>query len=191
MAKINLLPWREEFRKQQQQDFLVAILSAAGLTLLLMFFVRSHIDGMIENQGKRNTYLDTEITALDRKIEEIKLLEDEKRKLIAKMDVIQQLQGSRPEIVHLFDEVAKSTPEGVYITKFVQQGNVLTFDGAAQSNARVSAYMRSLEASPWLANSKLSVINTKGMSNQGRVSEFTLTVQQQKQNKSDANGGKS
>jgi len=191
MAKINLLPWREEFRKQQQQDFLVAILSGAGLTLLLMFFVRSHIDGMIENQGKRNTYLKNEIAVLDRKIDEIKLLEDKKRKLIAKMDVIQQLQGSRPEIVHLFDEVAKSTPDGVYIKKFVQKRNVLTLDGAAQSNARVSAYMRSLDASLWLANSKLNVINTKGISNQGRVSEFTLTVQQQKQDNSDANGGKS
>ena len=185
MAKINLLPWREELRKQQQQDFLVAILSAVGVTVLLMFFVRSHINGMIDNQAKRNSFLETEIAALDRKIKEIQELEDRKRKLIAKMDVIQQLQGSRPEIVHLFDEVAKSTPDGVHITKFAQSGNVLTFDGAAQSNARVSAYMRSLDASAWLANPKLGVINTKSKSNQGRVSEFTLTIQQQSQKKKD------
>ncbi len=185
MAKINLLPWREELRKQQQQDFLVAILSAVGVTILLMFFVRSHINGMIDNQAKRNSFLDTEIAALDKKIKEIQELEDRKRKLIAKMDVIQQLQGSRPEIVHLFEEVAKSTPDGVHITKFAQSGNLLTFDGAAQSNARVSAYMRSLEASPWLVNPNLGVINTKSQSNQGRVSEFTLTIQQQSQKKSD------
>lgn len=187
MAKINLLPWREELRKQQQKNFLLAILGSAGVTLLVMFMVHSHIEGLIEQQNRRNQYLETEIAALDKKIKEIEGLEEKKRKLIAKMEVIQQLQASRPEIVHLFEEVATTTPDGVYLTEMKQTGPTLTFDGAAQSNARVSAYMRNLEDSPWLANPVLTIIETKGNANQGRVSRFKLSVQQKKQDQE--NGG--
>ena len=188
MAKINLLPWREELRKQQQQNFLMAILSSAGVAALIMFLVHGHIDGMIEQQNRRNQFLETEIAALDAKIKEIQALEEQKRKFIAKMEVIQELQGSRPEIVHLFEEVAKTTPDGVYLTGMDQSGPTLTFDGAAQSNARVSAYMRNLESSPWLANPVLTIIETKGDSNQGRVSHFKLSVQQKKQDRQQAGG---
>ncbi len=191
MARINLLPWREELRKQQQQEFLGAVLSVAGLTMFFMFMVHSHIEGSIDNQNSRNQYLNREITKLDKKIKEIKELEDKKARFIAKMDVIQQLQGSRPEIVHLFDEVATTIPEGVHINEFKQKGSLLTLDGAAQSNARVSVYMRNLENSPWLANPKLSVIETKGSANQGRVSKFNLSVKQEKQKKKNKNGGAS
>lgn len=181
MAKINLLPWREELRKQQQQDFLAAIMGAAGVTLLILFLAHNHISGLIDQQRSRNQYLEREITVLDKKIKEIEELEDKKSRLIAKMEVIQELQGSRPEIVHLFEEVATTMPDGVYITDMKQLGSTLTFDGSAQSNARVSAYMRNLEVSPWLANPVLTIIETKGNANQGRVSRFKLNVQQKKQ----------
>lgn len=189
MARINLLPWREELRKQQQQEFLGAILGAAMLTAVLMFLVHSQIDGTIENQKSRNSFLQSEIDVLDRKIKEIKSLEDRKAQFIAKMEVIQRLQGSRPEIVHLFDEVATTIPDGVHINELKQTGSKLTLDGAAQSNARVSAYMRNLDASPWLANPKLSIIETKGSANQGRVSKFTLSVNQKKQDAKNKKGG--
>lgn len=190
MAKINLLPWREELRKQRQQNFLLAILGSAGFALVIMLLVHSHIEELIEQQNRRNQYLETEIAALDKKIKEIEDLEDQKHKFIAKMEVIQELQGSRPEIVHLFEEVATTTPDGVYLTEMNQAGPTLTFDGAAQSNARVSAYMRNLEASPWLADPVLTIIETKGSTNQGRVSHFKLSVQQKKQDQENA-GGKS
>ncbi|MCI0732378.1 MAG: PilN domain-containing protein [Methylococcaceae bacterium] len=190
MAKINLLPWRDELRKQQQQNFLLAILGSAGVAMLIMFMVHSHIEGLIDQQNHRNRFLETEIAALDKKIKEIEELEDKKRKFIAKMEVIQQLQGSRPEIVHLFEEIATTTPDGLYLTEMKQAGPTLTFDGAAQSNARVSAYMRNLESSPWLANPVLTIIETKGSSNQGRVSRFELKVQQKKQDQEN-DGGKS
>ncbi|MGR9105642.1 MAG: PilN domain-containing protein [Gammaproteobacteria bacterium] len=180
MAKINLLPWREELRKQQQQDFLMAIMGSAALCLLIMLMVHSHIEGLIEQQNRRNQFLETEIAALEAKIKEIDDLEQKKAMLVAKMEVIQELQGSRPEIVHLFDEVATTTPDGVYLTEMTQTGNTLTFDGSAQSNARVSAYMRNLDASPWLANPVLNIIETKGEGNQGRVNRFKLSVQQKK-----------
>lgn len=186
MAKINLLPWREDLRKQRQQDFLAAIMGAAGTTLLIMFLAHSHIEGMIDQQNSRNRYLEQEIAVLDKKILEIKELEEKKSRLIAKMEIIQQLQGSRPEIVHLFEEVATTMPDGVYITDLKQTGSTLMFDGTAQSNARVSAYMRNLDVSPWLANPVLTIIETKGSANQGRQSQFKLSVQQKKQDKDKA-----
>ncbi len=188
MARINLLPWREELRKEQQQNFVLAILGSAGIVLLFMFLVHTHIEGAIERQNERNQFIETEIAALDKKIKEIDSLEAKKNKLIAKMEVIQELQGSRPEIVHLFEEVAKTTPNGVYLTEMKQGGSTLTFDGAAQSNARVSTYMRNLDSSPWLANPVLTIIETKGESNQGRVSRFKLGIQQQKQDQNKAGG---
>lgn len=180
MARINLLPWREELRKEQQQNFLMSIVGSAGIVLLIMFFVHSHIEGTIDYQNQRNQYLEKEIAALDQMIREIDALEQQKQKLIAKMEVIQQLQGSRPEVVHLFEEVAKTTPDGVYLNEMNQAGPTLNFNGVAQSNARVSTYMRDLEASPWLANPVLTIIETQGEANQGRVSRFKLSVHQQK-----------
>lgn len=191
MARINLLPWREELRKQKQQDFVAALLSAIGVTAAAMLYVHTHFAGQIENQQQRNKYLTSEITVLDTRIKEIKGLEDKKDKLIAKMDVIQKLQGSRPEIVHLFDEMAATIPDGVYLTDFKQSGSKLTVKGAAQSNARVSAYMRSLAASPWLAKPKLSVIETKSKSKYSRVSNFSLFVEQTNEDAKKKSGGKS
>lgn len=189
MAQINLLPWREELKKQQQKDFLSAIGAAVLTAGALLLFLHMHISGLISNQQERNQYLKTEIAILDKKIAEIKTLETLKSNLLARMDVIQSLQGSRPEIVHLFDEIAKTVPEGIYIDKLVQSGGNLTLNGIALSNARVSAYMRRLESSPWLKSPGLTIIETKDKTNANRASNFILKVQQVAKNNSVEAGG--
>ncbi len=178
MAKINLLPWREEQRQQKQQEFLTGVGLAVLLTAAIMGAVHVYIEGLKEYQTSRNKMLQGEISVLDKKIEEIRDIETQKNKLLTKIEVIQDLQESRPKIVHLFDELPKSTPEGVYLTKFKQSGESLTMTGMAQSNARVSAYMRAIEASPWLVNPKLNVIQAKGKSNSIHMNDFTMLAQQ-------------
>lgn len=174
MARINLLPWREELRKQRQRDFVAAIALSLLATAGILFFVHSHINGLIEYQGERNRFLQNEIAGLDRKIKEIESLEEQKALLLAKMEVIQRLQMSRPEIVHLFDELAKTVPDGVHLTKFVQSGDRLTFDGKAESNASVSAYMRKIEKSPWLQNPSLNIIQSDKKTGSQTSNDFTL-----------------
>lgn len=185
MAQINLLPWREELRKQKQTDFLVSLIAGVVVTVVIMFGVRLTYEGIIDNQNKRNAYLQSEISALDKKIREIKELEKTKSRLISRMEVIQKLQSSRPAVVHMFDQLAKTVPEGVHLTNFTQSGNRLLVQGNAQSNARVSAYMRKLEQSPWLKGTNLSIIQAKGSFN-----GFNLTVTQTdgKPKKSDLEG---
>lgn len=175
MATINLLPWREELRQQQQQDFVMSIVAAVLVTCLIFFLVYMQIEGMKEYQQRRNQLIQREINAVNKKIKEIKDIESKKRQLMTKIKVIQRLQESRPEIVHLFDELPKSTPEGVFLTQFKQKGRDLVFTGKAQSNARVSAYMRGVDASVWLERPVLQVIK------QGKLlNDFTMKARQGK-----------
>lgn len=178
MARINLLPWREELRRQQQRDFLAALGLGVCLTISIMLAVHWAIAGRIEYQQQRNQYLADQIAVLDRRIEEIKDLERKRDMLVSRMDVIQQLQFSRPEIVHLFDALARTLPEGVHLTKFVQTGDNLEVNGIAQSNARVSAYMRNIEASPWMEDPKLQIIESKNASKLEREGVFSLKLKQ-------------
>lgn len=161
MARINLLPWRDQQRKQQQQEFLAAILVSMGFACLIMIFVHVHYSDAIEYQNQRNLFLTERIAELDKQIEEIKTLESKKNRLIAKMEVIEQLQVSRPEIVHFFDEMARSVPEGVQLHEIAQAERNIQVKGEAQSNARVSSYMNKVDASPWLENPNLTVIESK------------------------------
>lgn len=179
MVKINLLPWREELRKKKQQDFVAGIGAGILATCLILVLVYLYIEGLKEYQGRRNTMLQNEIAILDKKIQEIKDIEEKKNKLLTKIEVIQKLQESRPEVVHLFDELAKTTPEGTYLTKFTQIGDTLTMQGKAESNARVSAYMRAIDSSLWLNTSVLGVIKGEGKNN-GEMNDFTLTAKQGK-----------
>jgi len=179
MARINLLPWREELRKRRQQEFVAGIGAGILVTALILVAVYMYIEGLKEYQTLRNTMLQNEIAVLDKRIQEIKEIEDKKNKLLTKIEVIQKLQESRPEIVHLFEELAKTTPEGVYLTKFAQAGSLLTLDGKAESNARVSAYMRAIDSSQWLNGSVLSVIRGEGKKS-GTMNDFTLTAKQGK-----------
>ncbi len=191
MARINLLPWREERRLKQQKEFFLSVGLGIGLTVLVMLLVHWYIADQIEYQEQRNQYLSTQIAILDRKIEEIRDLEKKRDMLISRMEVIQQLQSSRPEIVHLFDALARTLPEGVYLTKFVQAGDNLEVAGIAQSNARVSAYMRNIEDSLWMEKPQLQIIESKNASKHDRQGVFSLKVKQKHPKSADAGGDRS
>jgi type IV pilus assembly protein PilN len=174
MAKINLLPWREELRQEKKKEFLSLLGLAALMTVIVMGLVHLYMLGLKDHQGQRNKLLQDEIAQLDTKIVEVKSIGERKSKLLSKIDLVQRLQESRPEIVHLFDEIPRTTPDGVFLTKFAQIGADLTFDGKTQSNARVSAFMRAVEASSWLKTPKLGVIISPDKTNVEQNSDFTL-----------------
>ena len=181
MTRINLLPWREQQRKEREQQFYVTAAGAAVLMLLVVAYAHFHVAGMIELQNQRNAYLDQEIKTVEGQIKEIKELENEKSQLLARMKVIEQLQSQRPQMVHLFDELVKTVPEGVYITSVKQSGTSITVEGVAQSNARVSAFMRNIDESPWMSSPKLNVIEAMGKDGQ-RASKFVLDIKQVTEN---------
>ncbi len=192
MAHINLLPWRAELRKQRQKEFGVIVVVAVLLMGGVIGAVHLQIQAMIQYQESRNDRLDQEIAALDRKIKEIKDLEKEKESLIARMRIVEQLQTSRPEVVHLLDELAKAVPEGIYLTQVDQQGRAITIDGFAQSNARVSSFMRALDGAERLDAPDLVRIEAvkKGQDAGGmRLSEFSLKVKQAKPQEEEAEEG--
>lgn len=194
MAKINLLPWREELRKQKQKNLLNAIALSVLAGIVILGLVHTYIEGLKTYQEQRNQMLQNEIALLDKKIVEIKDIEEKKSKLLAKIDLIQNLQESRPEIVHLFEEIPKITPDGVFLTKFTQTGSELVFEGKSQSNARISAFMRAIEASPWLQTPTLNVIKSPDKQSPDKtdtdqLSDFTLHARQGKKNVGAEQGG--
>ncbi len=160
MAHINLLPWREAKRKEQQKQFLQALGLAALAGILVVVAAHMAIGRIAENQQARNDLLKQEIRVLDKRIRDIKELEKTKQALLDRMDIIQQLQRSRPVAVHLFDELVTTLPGGLYLTLIKQKGNTLEIRGKAESDARVSSYMSNLERSPWLQDPRLEVIET-------------------------------
>lgn len=176
MPRINLLPWREEQRKRRKMEFLVALGAAAFAAAIAAGGVYVFYNSLISSQESRNTHLRTEISELDRQIEKIDNLESQKQKFIARMQIIEKLQRSRPEVVHLFDEVARTIPEGAYLTGIKQVAAKLKFDGVAQSSTRVSSFMRNIDASLWLKNPELEVIETK--TGQALGANFTLSAEQ-------------
>jgi type IV pilus assembly protein PilN len=177
MARINLLPWREAERKKRQQEFGMMVLGGVLLSGLAVFGIHMQFEGMIKAQNQRNAYLEKEIQVVEQQIREIKDLDKTKQNLLARMNVIQELQSSRPQIVHLFDEVVSILPDGVYLTSLKQEGAKLDFEGQAQSNARVSSMMRNIDESEWLSKPKLSLIESKEKTGTG-YSHFKLTASQ-------------
>lgn len=177
MPRINLLPWREAERKRRQRDFLIATAGAfvAGLVVVgLTVFVYNQ---RIDYQQDRNARLEAEIVELEKSIEEIDGLERQKARLIARMEIIERLQGSRPEIVHLFDELTRQMPEGVYLTGLKQTGKEVELTGYAQSSTRVSALMRRIDASEWLTDPSVLRVETTEQG-PGRQAEFVVTLKQ-------------
>lgn len=175
MARINLMPWREALRRERQQNFGVAAgasVITAGLILGALYQVWL---GLIDFQEQRNQYLNDQIMVLDAQIAEIEELEATKERLLARMQIIEQLQASRPQSVHLFDELVRRLPDGVYVTGVTGSGGNIEITGVAQSQARVSAFMRNIEASEWLAQPDLVVISS-ARTDRTRASEFTLRV---------------
>jgi type IV pilus assembly protein PilN len=177
MARINLLPWRVELRKQKQQEFVTLLGMFAVIAALIVALVHVYNSQLIDQQLSRNKYLEEEIVKLDKKIEQISELEKEKQRLLDRMRAIEQLQGNRPLIVRFFDELVSSLPEGVSVLKLSQQGTNITIEGVAQSNARVSSFMRNLESSEWLANPQLDIIQATDESG-ARFSNFILRFAQ-------------
>jgi type IV pilus assembly protein PilN len=176
MPRINLLPWREGQRKERKLAFLVALGVAAVAAGVTSFAAYLLYGSMIEGQQHRNELLRVQIKKLDKEIEEINDLESAKQKFIARMEIIEKLQRSRPEIVHVFDEIVRTLPEGVYLTAVKQNGVRLKFEGIAQSSTRVSSFMRNIDGSQWLRNPELEVVQTsKGA---GPGSSFTMTADQ-------------
>ncbi len=177
MTRINLLPWREELRQEQKKQFVMMLVMIAVLSAAIVGLIHFQMQAKIDYQLSRNRYLSNEIATLDKEIAEIAELQKTRRSLIERMEVIQDLQGSRPSIVHLFTEIVSTVPNGVYLETLTQSGNNLVINGLAESNARVSTYMRNLAASEWLKEPNLSVIEIEDIT-VNRISTFTLTVKQ-------------
>jgi type IV pilus assembly protein PilN len=160
MPRINLLPWRDEERKERKLKFLVALGGAALGACVVAGIGYMMMDSMVSAQDARNAKLKDEIAVLDRQIEKINSLEADKARFIARMGVIEKLQRSRPEIVHVFDEITKQIPDGVYLTAMTQNGTRLKFEGVAQSSTRVSTFMRNIDGSSYLKNPELEIVQT-------------------------------
>ena len=186
MAKINLLPWREERRKELLNDFLTMLGFVAFCAVITIGLVHFYHSQLIDRQDTRIGYIDKRIDEVDKKIVEIKEIEKQKEALLSRMRAIESLQRDRPLIVHLFDELVRSMPDGMSISKLAQRGSLITIEGEAQSNARVSSFMRKIEKSDWLEGAKLKVIKEKvvrvKVQSGGDINEvlnsFTLTFGQ-------------
>jgi type IV pilus assembly protein PilN len=189
MPRINLLPWREHERKERKVAFTVALGVAALAACITTFAAYLMFGSMIDGQERRNQTLRTEIKRLDKQIEEINNLEQAKQNFIARMEIIEKLQRSRPEIVHLFDEIVRTLPDGVYLTSVNQHEKRLKFDGVAQSSTRVSTFMRNIEGSEWLQHPELDIVHSARNAAGGGES-FTLFADQVATAGQDDAGGK-
>jgi type IV pilus assembly protein PilN len=182
MPRINLLPWRETLKKEREIRFGIITGASLVLTGLVVLSVHLYMGSLIAQQQDRNNYLNIEIEKAKAKIKEIDKLKEDKERLIKRMDVIQVLEESRPQVVHLFDELVKQAPDGVYFTSIKQKGDKITLEGVAQSNARVSSLMKNIERSQWLSDPKIIFIKTRKINSQSRarsnVSTFKLVVMQ-------------
>jgi type IV pilus assembly protein PilN len=177
MPSINLLPWREAERQKRQRDFGMAMGAAVITAIAVIMLTMVAYSRMISDQNLRNDTLKAEIVELEKSIAEIDGLEQQKERLLARMEIIEQLQKSRPEIVHLFDELARQLPEGVYLTGMKQTGARVEIRGVAQSSTRVSALMRQIDASDWLGDPEVERVETK-QSGSSRQSEFVVYLKQ-------------
>lgn len=177
MAKINLLPWREELRKQQNQEFGIVAAIVAGVAVAIIAGISFYYGVLIDNQKARNKYMTDEIKKLDKEIAAIKNLKKEKERLLQRIRTIQQLQTNRTEIVHLFDETVRRLPDGVYLTSLTQKGSGLTMTGVAESNTRVSELVSNIEASEWMTDPKIRVIE-RNKKSALQTNNFTMTLKQ-------------
>ncbi|MCY1262524.1 Fimbrial assembly protein (PilN) [compost metagenome] len=182
MARINLLPWREQLREERKQRFLVTLGGVLLVSVGLVFLGDQYFDAAIENQTARNDFLRKEISVLDARIKEISELKTRRQQLLERMKIIQDLQGNRPIIARVFDQLVRTLPDGVYFTNLKMSGKSISISGAAESNNRVSNLMRNLDASEWLTAPNLTEVKavTQGALDQANV--FQLTVQQTQPN---------
>ena len=178
MPRINLLPWRAQLREQRKKEFLTAILAAVLCGGALAYGYKLFVQAQISGQNQRNEVLRQEIATLDMQIEEINTLEAQKERLLARMEIIDQLQKSRPGVVHLFDELVNTLPEGTYLTEVRQTSERIEIAGSAQSSTRVAALMRNIDASEWLKDPGLDVVETvdKGVARNAQIKIFAQQI---------------
>lgn len=176
MSKINLLPWRDEYRQEKKQEFLT-ILGGVGLLVACCTYVWiSTVQASIDNQLQRNSVLELEIGKLQTRVKEIQELKKRRSELLERMKVIQGLQGERPVIVRYFDELVRSVPEGVYLTNLSRSGNLIELSGITESNVRVSALMRNISGSDWFSVPNLKSVKAAPKYGE-QASEFKLTME--------------
>jgi len=175
MIRINLLPHREIRRKRQQQQFFVMLGVVVGIGAAIWFAVHSYLEDQFNNQVARNKYLQAEIEKLDKQIAEIQKLKDQTAALLARKRVVETLQGTRSEVVHLLDQLVRQLPDGVYLKAIKQAGTRVTISGYTQSQARVSTLMRNLDSSPHLQQPGLIEIKSTTQAGQ-RINEFTMNI---------------
>ncbi|MFZ2288319.1 MAG: PilN domain-containing protein [Halopseudomonas yangmingensis] len=188
MARINLLPWREQLREERKKEFLTTLVLVLVLGCALVFLADRQLNAQIDHQNARNELLRKEIQLLDSRIREIEQLQARRNQMLDRMKIIQDLQGNRPIIVRVFDEMVRTLPDGVHFTTLGMKGKTVAIKGAAESNSRVSSLMRQLDASEWLASPNLTAVRavTSGQLDQANV--FELTVQQTAPQSQDAEG---
>lgn len=187
MARINLLPWREARREELKRAFLTILGLVAAAAVVLLVLGDRFVNKQIDNQNARNNYITTNIRELDKQVEEIKDLQRKRNQLIDRMRVIQELQGNRPIIVRVLDQLVRTVPDGVFYTSVAAVGSSLSIDGVAESNNRVSSLMRRLDASDWLRDPNLDSVRAAPTFGE-QANTFDLSVQVDLP-KTDANGG--
>ncbi|MFL0796175.1 MAG: PilN domain-containing protein [Cellvibrionaceae bacterium] len=175
MAMINLRPWREELREEKKKEFVVILGAVVAFAFILVFVWMSLINSQIDSQKSRNRLLETELTQLHKQVKEIRELRKKREELIDRMKVIQDLQGKRPAIVHVFDEFVRAMPDGVFLGELERSGKTLKFKGTAESNQRVSALMRNLNKSEWFTAPNLTKVEAGGELGD-HSSQFDMTV---------------
>lgn len=188
MARINLLPWREQLREQRKQQFVATLIGMVMLGAALIFIGDQVFSSLINEQLSRNSFIERENQALDARIKEIQELRQKRQELIERTKVIQDLQGNRPITSHVFDQLARTIPEGVYFTAVRLTGKHISIEGAAESNNLISSLMRRQDASDWLALPSLAEVKALELDGQD-ASQFKLTVQQTKPHEDEAGQG--
>ena len=176
MARINLLPWREARREELKRAFLSILGLVAATAVVLVMLADRVVNAQIDNQRARNEYITTNIRVLDKQVEEIRDLQRKRNQLIDRMRVIQELQGNRPIIVRVLDQLVRTVPDGVFYTSVSARGQQLSIDGVAESNNRVSSLMRRLDASDWLKEPNLDAVRAAPAYGD-QANTFDLTVQ--------------
>lgn len=180
MTQINLLPWREKLREERKQRFFVLLVVVLLLAVGVIFLASQYFNSAIENQQARNNFIRAENTALDARIREISELKTRRQQLIERMKIIQDLQGNRPIVSRIFDQIVRTIPDGVYFTSLKLTGKTIAIEGEAESNSLVSNLMRNQDASEWLTAPNLTEVKAVSADNTDQTSRFKMTVQQTK-----------
>ena len=178
MARINLLPWREQLREQRKQQFIATLLGVLLLGAGLVFLADQVLNRMMDHQQARNNLLRQEISALDARIKEFSELRKKRQELIERTRVIQDLQGNRPIVSRVFDQLVRTIPDGVYFSSVKMTGKNIAVEGTAENNNMISSLMRNHDASEWLTLPNLTEVRTVEEGGEHELSRFKLTVQQ-------------